>query len=74
VEILSYRTGTVPYKTTYTNDRNLVSGQTKVIQAGSNGARSVTYKILKKDGQEISREVISRDTYSPHNQIIARGN
>lgn len=74
VEILSYRTGTVPYKTTYTNDRSLVSGQTKVIQAGSNGARSVTYKILKKDGQEISREVISRDTYSPHNQIIARGN
>lgn len=74
VEILSYRTGTVPYKTTYTNDNSLASGQTKVIQAGSNGARSVTYKILKKDGKEISREVISRDTYSPHNQIIARGN
>ncbi len=74
VEILSYRTGTVPYKTTYTNDNSLGAGQTKVIQAGSNGARSVTYKILKKDGKEISREVISRDTYSPHNQIIARGN
>lgn len=74
VEIVSYRTGTVGYRTTYTTDSSLSSGKTKVIQSGSNGATSVTYRILKRDGEEVSREEISRDTYSPHNQIIARGN
>ena len=74
VQILSYRTGTVGYRTTYTTDSSLEPGATKVIQSGSNGATSVTYKILKQNGQEISREIVSRDTYQPHNQIIARGN
>lgn len=74
VEIESYRTGTVPYKTTYTTDSSLGAGETKVIQSGSNGATSVAYKILKQNGSVISKEVISRDTYQPHNQIIARGN
>lgn len=73
VEIISYRTGTVPFKTTYTTDNSLASGQTKVIQSGSNGATSVAYRVLKQNGVEVSRELLSKDTYSPHNQIIARG-
>ena len=73
VEIESYRTGTVGFNTTYTTDSSLAKGQSKVIQGGSNGATSVTYKILKKDGEVISKEEVSRDTYSPHNKIVARG-
>ncbi len=73
VEIVSYRTGTVPYKTTYTTDNSLAAGQTKVIQSGSNGATSVAYRVLKQNGVEVSRQLLSRDTYSPHNQIIAQG-
>ncbi|MBR3134676.1 MAG: VanW family protein [Clostridia bacterium] len=74
VEIVSYRTGTVGYRTTYTTDSSLGKGKTKVIQSGSNGATSVTYRILKQNGAEVSREVVSRDTYQPHNKIVARGN
>ncbi len=74
VEIVSYRTGTIPYKTTYTTDKNLKAGQTKIIQNGSNGATSVAYRILKQNGKEVSRQLLSRDTYSPHNKIVARGN
>ncbi len=73
VEIKSYRTGTVAYKTTYTTDSSLASGQTKVIQSGSNGAKSETYRILKLNGEVISKTLLSRDTYDPHNQIIAKG-
>ena len=73
VEILSYRTGTIAYKTTYTTDDSLETGKTKVIQSGSNGATSVTYRILKLNGKEVSRTLISKDTYQPHNQVIARG-
>ena len=73
VEIVSYRTGTVAYRTTYTKDPSLAPGQTKVIQSGSNGATSVAYRILKQNGVEVSRQLLSKDTYSPHNQIIAKG-
>ena len=73
VEIVSYQTGTVPFRTTYVTDNSLASGQTKVIQSGSNGATSVAYRILKQNGVEVSRQLLSKDTYSPHNQIIARG-
>ena len=74
VELVSYKTATVPYSTVYTTDSSLGKGQTRVVQSGSNGAKSEAYKILKLNGQEVSRTLLSRDTYSPHNQIIARGN
>ena len=73
VELVSYKTGTVPYTTVYTTDSSLAKGQTNVVQSGSNGAKSEAYKILKLNGKEVSRTLLSKDTYSPHNQIIARG-
>lgn len=73
IEIVSYRTGSVPYRTTYTTDSSLAAGQQKVIQSGSNGAKSVAYRIRKKNGQVISKELLSKDTYDPHNRIIAVG-
>lgn len=73
VELVSYKTGTVPYTTVYTTDSSLAKGQTKVVQSGSNGAKSEAYKILKLNGKEVYRTLLSKDTYSPHNQIIARG-
>lgn len=73
VELVSYRTGSVPYSTVYTTDSSLAKGKTKVVQSGSNGAKSVAYKVLKLNGKEVSRTLLSKDTYSPHNQIIARG-
>ena len=73
IEIVSYRTGSVPYRTTYTTDSSLAAGQQKVIQRGSSGAKSVAYRIRKKNGQVISKELLSKDTYDPHNQIIAVG-
>ena len=74
VSIVSSRTGSVPYSTSYTTDSSLGPGETRVVQSGSNGARSVTTKILYRDGEEVGRETVSTDYYSPHNQVIARGN
>lgn len=74
VELVSYKTGSIPYSTVYTTDSSLGKGKTKVVQSGSNGATSVAYKILKLNGKEVSRTLLSKDRYSPHNQIIARGN
>lgn len=73
VKIQSYQTGTIPYTTEYEDDDSLPEGTTKVIQGGSNGFRSEAYKILYKNGTEVSRTLISSDTYYPHNQVVARG-
>ena len=73
VKIQSSKTGSIPFSTQYVNDDSLPVGTTKVTQSGSNGCRSVTYKILYKNGQEVSRTMINSDTYNPHNQVVAKG-
>lgn len=63
---------TVYYSTTYQKDASLAPGETKTIQSGSNGCKTATYKYLyDKAGNLVSSECISRDTYNPHNAIIA---
>lgn len=73
VEIQSYITSYIQYKTIERKDATLAKGTTKVIQSGSNGCRSVCYRILKKNGEVISKTLLSTDTYSPHNKIVAVG-
>lgn len=64
----------VPYKTVYQKDSSLSSGESRVIQSGSNGCKTATYKYLyDTNGTLVSSECISRDTYNPHNKIVAVG-
>ena len=64
----------VPYKTIYQKDSSLASGESKVIQNGSNGCKTATYKYLYgANGTLVSSECISRDTYNPHNKVVAVG-
>ncbi len=69
VKILGY----TPFSVIYEDDDTLEVGKEKVEQYGANGCKSITYKITKLNGVEQSREVLSRDTYSPMNKIIKRG-
>lgn len=73
VEIESYITSYIKYKTIKKNDPTLAKGKTKVIQNGSNGCRSVAYRILKQNGEVISKTLLSKDTYNPHNKIVSIG-
>ena len=63
----------IPSKTVYETDNSLAPGQEKVYQRGMKGMKSVAYKVTKLDGKEISRTVLSRDTYQAMNTIILRG-
>lgn len=67
--ILSY----TPFKVIYENDNSLEEGQQKVTQNGMNGCKSITYKVVKLNGTEVSRTVLSSDTYDPMNKIIKVG-
>lgn len=73
VEIQSYVTQSIGYRTINQNDPSLPAGTTKVVQSGSNGCRSVAYRILKQNGQVVSKTLLSTDTYNPHNKIVAVG-
>ena len=68
-KILSY----ISYKVIYETDNSLSSGTEKVVQNGMNGCKSITYKILKLNGKQVSSTVLSTDTYDPMNKIIKRG-
>lgn len=67
--VLSY----TPFKVVYENDSSLAEGKQSVEQKGMNGCKSITYKILKLNGAEVSRKVLSSDTYDPMNKIIKVG-
>lgn len=66
-------TDTIPYTTNYMDDPELEEGKTKVEQIGANGAKSVTYKILKFNGAIVSKTVLSNDSYSALENVIRRG-
>lgn len=73
VEIESYITSYIQYKTIEQKDGTLNVGQTKVLESGSNGCKAVCYRILKQNGTVISKTLLSNDTYNPHNRIVAIG-
>lgn len=73
VEIVSTILSTTPYKVVYKDDATLSPGKEKVAQYGLKGCKSITYRIVKLNGQEVSKEVLSTDTYSALNKIIKRG-
>ncbi len=73
VDIETKVIASIPFKVRYVNDSSLAAGKTKVLQGGSNGCKVEAYKVLKQNGQEVSRTLLSRDTYNAMEKIIARG-
>lgn len=63
----------IPYTTKYVKDTNMEDSAEEIKQYGVNGAKSVTYKILKYNGSIVSRTLLSNDTYSPLERIIKIG-
>lgn len=67
-------TEVIPYQVKYVKDDKLEEGETQIVQYGANGAKSITYKVLKYNGNVVSREILSTDTYSALERIIKIGN
>ena len=69
IRILPVKTAPIPYTTIYEEDPSLMPGQEKVLQAGHAGYKVTTYKEVRYNGQIVSKDVISSDTYSPMRTI-----
>ena len=70
VRILPVKTQALPYKVTYQEDPTLIPGQQIVKQEGHAGCKVTTYKELRLNGEVVSKEPISNDTYQPMRTII----
>ena len=67
--VLSY----IPYTTKYEDDPTLEEGKEVVEQSGYTGCTSETYRIIKLNGEVVSKTLLSKDTYDPMTRIIQRG-
>jgi murein DD-endopeptidase MepM/ murein hydrolase activator NlpD len=64
----------LPYKVVIKTDRNLWRGREKVKTRGENGLREVTYKLVLKNGTEVSRDVLNEKVLkSATDQVVIRG-
>lgn len=70
VEIKSETLQKIHGKTTYRINEALPKGTTKKVQSGHGGYKSRAYRILKLNGQVISKELLSNDTYAQLETII----
>ena len=68
-KVLSY----IPYSVKYIEDDTLEKGEEVVEQAGYNGCTSEAYRILKLNGEVISKTLLSKDTYDPMQRIVRKG-
>ena len=63
----------VPYQTETKGVDTLPQGTSKVVTKGENGTDKVTYEIKYVDGEEVSREEISRETVkAPVTEVIEK--
>lgn len=68
-KIISYISPT----TTYKEDPTLEVGKEVVEKAGSTGCRSEGYRILKLNGEVVSKTLLSKDTYSATERVVRKG-
>lgn len=64
---------TIPFTVKYVDDATLNAGTEKIKQKGANGLISETYMIKSLNGKVVSRELLSRDTYSAMQKIVLKG-
>lgn len=73
VSIQTSTVSTIPFATTYQDDNTLPAGTEKVKQKGANGIVTQTYKIVKQNGNVISKTLLSKDVYNAMQKIILKG-
>lgn len=74
IEIVSEKTATIPCTTKYVYDTTLAPEEEYVQTMGANGAKSIAYRIIKKNGKILSKTVLSEDSYNPMTKVIRTGN
>ncbi len=64
VEVINSRTGVLPSKTVRTADETIPQGYKKVTTKGTDGYTVSSVRVVRKNGKEIDREVLTRSRYN----------
>lgn len=65
---------TIPFDVVTKTDSSLASGQTKVVQSGSDGQKEVKYTYVQKNDKVVTKSVVDEKvTKAAVNQVIAKG-
>ncbi|MBS4207138.1 M23 family metallopeptidase [Bacillus sp. FJAT-50079] len=74
VEQEAYNEETVNFAKEVVENDSMPKGETKVTQEGKNGKSGFTYKIIKQNGQQMSKEVTKEATIEePVTEVIQKG-
>ena len=73
VEIQSKVLSYIDYTIKYEEDSSLEEGKEVVEQSGYTGCTSEAYRVLKLNGEVVSKTLLSKDTYDPMTRIIRIG-
>ena len=65
--------GYTQYSVTEIKDDTLYEGERKTEEKGSNGTRTEAYKIVKENGEVISRTLLNKSSYSPTSEVVRVG-
>ena len=63
----------IPFTVKYVDDNTLDAGVEVVKQNGSQGYKTITYKVCRLNGVVVSKTVASNDSYSAMTKIVRRG-
>lgn len=68
------REETIPFQTKYESDNSMYRGQERLKKPGVAGQKSVQYRIVERNGSQISKEVISEKILKkPEDKVVLRG-
>jgi len=73
VEIISVEQELIPPEIIKKQDDSLYLGEFKIDKQGKPGYAVTTVRVVRSGGQEVKREVLSKDRYLPDNTIIKVG-
>lgn len=71
--IESFVTQEIEKTVQYITDSSLAKGEEEIVTEGANGAKSITYKTIKKGEEVLAKTVISEDNYNPLKKVIKKG-
>ena len=70
VDIVVETTQKDDFETVYERTTSIPAGTEVIKQTGKYGYKCSTYRVLYQNGQQISKDLLSTDTYKPQKQII----
>jgi vancomycin resistance protein YoaR len=73
VRLLNEIEQVIEFQTETINDPELPAGETVVVRPGSNGYIVKTWRLVREESGSENKEFLSRDIYSPVNQILKVG-